>query len=104
MKEHGWAYSQDLSIWSQLKSGLDVTKIVRIYVKIYGILKSATFSTFTQKNMRENSGTTVSFSWKDLAILMRVNNQRVLTIKSLKDVVQGLLTNLYGHRSTTGMF
>ena len=96
------AYSQDLSIWNQLKSGLDVTKIVKIYVKIYGILKSATFSTFTQKSMRENSEITVSFSRKDSAIISWVNNnQRVLTTKPLKDVVQGLLMNIYIYYTAT---
>ena len=90
-----------MSIWNQLKSGLDVTKIVKIYVKIYGILKSATFSTFTQKSMRENSETTVSFSRTHSAIILMVNNQRVLTTKPLKVVVQGLLMNIYGHISWT---
>jgi hypothetical protein len=94
-------FSQDISTWNQLKSGLDVTKIVKIYVKICGILKSATGSTFTQKNMRENSETTVSFSRKHSAIILMVNNQRVLTTKPLKDVVQGLLMNIYGHITWT---
>ena len=84
-----------MSIWNQSKSGLDVTKIVKICVKIYGILKSATFSTFTQKSMKENSETTVSFSRKDEAKILRVNNQRVLTTKPLKDVVLGLLMYMY---------
>ena len=91
-----------MSIWNQSKSGLDVTKIVKIYVKIYGILKSATFSTFTQKSMKENSETTVSFSRKDEAKILRVNNQRVLTTKPLKDVVLGLLMYMYVRKVVIG--
>ena len=52
--------------------------------------------------MKENSETTVSFSRKDEAKILRVNNQRVLTTKPLKDVVQGLLMYMYVRKVVIG--